>query len=76
MVRDLKRMLVEDVATDRAVRQAARAYRAEYMRFGHAMPSGGTRLAWVSTAELAHLDDLDAVDAGSDPGATSISAAG
>jgi hypothetical protein len=76
-VRDLTRVVVEDEAVDRAVRQAARAARAEYIRFGHAMPVWRDgRLAWVSAAELAQLDDLDAVDAGSDAGASSISAAG
>jgi hypothetical protein len=75
-VRDLKRMFVQDEAIDRAVRQAARAARAEYIRFGHAMPVWRDgRLVWVSAAELAQLDDLEAVDAGSDAGATSISAA-
>lgn len=76
-VRDRKRMVVEDEAVDRAVRQAARTARAEYIRFGHAMPVWRDgRLVWVSAAELAQLDDLDAADAGSDASATSISAAG
>ena len=75
-VRNLNRTVVDDEAVDRAVHEAVRAARAEYIRFGHAMPVWRDgRLAWVSAVDLAQLDDLGAVDAGSDAGSTSTSAA-